>query len=62
MNHSYFNLNWNVSWHSWGGQKVPRLAPKPDPLIYDHLLLPCLCPCLIVSRLAEQLRNFQLLN
>jgi hypothetical protein len=24
-------------WHSWGGQKFPRLAPKPDPLIYDCL-------------------------
>jgi hypothetical protein len=23
-------------WHSWGGWKVPRLASKPDPLIYDH--------------------------
>jgi hypothetical protein len=44
-------------WHSWGRWKVPRLALKPDPLIYD-----CLFPCLIVSRLAKQLRNFQLLN
>jgi hypothetical protein len=24
-------------WHSWGGWKIPRLAPKPDPLIYDCL-------------------------
>jgi hypothetical protein len=28
---------WNVSpWHPWGGRKIPRLAPKLDPLIYDH--------------------------
>jgi hypothetical protein len=27
-------------WHSWGRQKVPRLAPKLDPLIYDCLFLP----------------------
>jgi hypothetical protein len=24
-------------WHSWGRRNVPRLALKPDPLIYDHL-------------------------
>jgi hypothetical protein len=24
-------------WHSWGGQKVPRLTPKSDPLIDDCL-------------------------
>jgi hypothetical protein len=28
------------SWHSWGGQKFPRLALKPDPMIYDCLFLP----------------------
>jgi hypothetical protein len=28
------------TWHSWGGQKVLKLASKPDPLIYDHLFLP----------------------
>jgi hypothetical protein len=24
-------------WHSWGGQKFQKLAPKPDLLIYDCL-------------------------
>jgi hypothetical protein len=29
---------WDLGpWHSWAGRKVPRLALKPDPLIYDHL-------------------------
>jgi hypothetical protein len=41
---------------------VPRLALKPDPLIYDHLPNPLLVSSLIVSQLAKQLRNFQLLN
>jgi hypothetical protein len=27
-------------WHSWSKQQIPRLAPKPDPLIYDCLFLP----------------------
>jgi hypothetical protein len=24
-------------WHSWSRWKIPRLALKPDPLIYDRL-------------------------
>jgi hypothetical protein len=54
---------WSLGpWPSWSKQKFPRLAPKPDPLIYDHLLLPCLFPCLIISLLEKYLSNFQLLN
>jgi hypothetical protein len=36
-------IDWSVpiiptkGWHCWGGWRVPRLTPKPDPLIYDHL-------------------------
>jgi hypothetical protein len=39
-------------WHSWGRQKVPRLTPKPDPLIYDHCQTSLLVP-LLVSLLAK---------
>jgi hypothetical protein len=31
------------SWHSWGGRNIRRLALKPDPLIYGHLLNPPAC-------------------
>jgi hypothetical protein len=53
--------------HSWGGQKVPRLAPKPDPLIYDHLPLTCLLDSLLtkphelpVTQLARHVNLFHL--
>jgi uncharacterized RmlC-like cupin family protein len=44
-------------WHSWYGQKVLR-ASKTRP----SDLLPLVSPYLIVSQLAKQLSNFQLLN
>jgi hypothetical protein len=44
-------------WHSWGRQKVLRLAPKQDPLIYD-----CLPTPLLVSLLVSLLAKFQELS
>jgi hypothetical protein len=45
-----------------GWAEGPEASTKTRPLIYDYLFLPCLFPCLIISQLAKQLRNFQLLN
>jgi hypothetical protein len=58
-------------WHSWGRQNVPRLALKPDPLIYDCLpnspacFSDCFSACktpqeLPVTQLARQVDLFHL--
>jgi hypothetical protein len=54
------SMLWQVlgPWHFWGVKKDPRLQLKTRP----PDLRPLVSPCLIVSRLAEHLRNFQLLN